>query len=713
MIRHFPGILKKSSKIATALFGAIIFIFAATRLKPAWDSGSVNRGESLIYGLPSRSNASWSMPLSPVAQALIQRHIAKPIRASIYILLPALLILCVWQLANALIGPPAGVFASLLAILTVHSLGYEGFFLAFFLLLTACVLLSQAALDKPSSQILLGFTLGMSFLVKSPLFLFLPVLAVCETVFQRDFKSARGLMIASVVSFMILAPWIWMNQRLTGRFVPFENGRADTNVISGALGFIRTGEGDFRRYAALSPSQSAVLWAIKMVAKHPFRYAEAVFHRIILVFLMHPALFLLAMIFLRLGRNEDDWRRIGILIFYFSGIHCLLPMESRYITPLTPLLSIAAVCAGLRLLAGARASTPISPLVFWSSFIPAAALSALALILVSAYPARSENPFCISRALSASPGNDWVLRQAGFFDLESGDAQTAAEKFAAALKIRPAPETQNDYAWALLAQGQGNAAALAVPESDGAKTFLLKAIGAAQRSQTTAASVFYAKALRSWSRRNDFARDKSGMKTTALMSSTDARFCAVTLRDIVAPFGPRLQDLLLAKLSASKTDNFRACLTIALNSPPPDFFLPFTRIPLATRQIYKNAITAFMSGHKNKAEALLDLAIKDDPFYPEALLSRGALSADRDDLAAALSDYDRGLALPEENPEIRSALLTARAWALSQLGRTDEALKAATMAARIAPRSSPDYQDARSLIARISMGNSRARKNRR
>ncbi|NLO91135.1 MAG: hypothetical protein GX410_03975 [Elusimicrobia bacterium] len=210
----------------------------------------------------------------------------------------------------------------------------------------ACVLLLREgnALRSTGMELLLAALIGCSFMIKSPLILLPPLLAVRE---MASGRLARGetsygkLAILLFAPYAMLLPWAWMNRHLFGFTLALENGRSAQNIISGALGVVCTVEGAYPM-AALPPNTPVALWAAQTVLAHPLNYAAGVLARIYTIFTWHPAVisaFVLSC--LRWRRNAAS-NALALFALYFMGIHVLLSVEPRYLMPIYPALALCA-----------------------------------------------------------------------------------------------------------------------------------------------------------------------------------------------------------------------------------------------------------------------------------------------------------------------------------------------------------------------------------
>lgn len=325
------------------------------------------------------------------------------------------------------------------------------------LALTAAGLLVWSA-RRPGARRLLALAAacGASLIFRSTLVFFSPLLAAAAFRELPSSKSLRrGLLALLIIPFLFLLPWISLNARVHGRFVPLEFGQADLNVVTGALGLVQTVEGNITALLpqGMDPSSSKLLWAAREALGHPRRALRAFLLRLKFVVLLNPVLFLLAAAGLWLGRGRP-FRWLALLAGSHLFIHCLMSIQENYVLPLWPLL--AALGAGL---IPERSSPSWKPdLGSWP------ALAALGLALGGAgltmgtclaYPSRAAAPDAWSQAAARSPEDPWILFQIGSRLMEKGQVREALALLRKAAQKRPdLPKHRLYLAWAQAQLGQ-------------------------------------------------------------------------------------------------------------------------------------------------------------------------------------------------------------------------------------------------------------------
>ena len=113
-----------------------------------------------------------------------------------------------------------------------------------------------------------------------------------------------------------------MNYTLHGSFTPFERGRADCNLLAGALGVTMTTEGDIFKLAGINPETPAMRWALKRHMEHPLSFAAAFVRRCAAAISWHWFLWLLSGAALLRFRNDGVFQSAGILLLYWMALYC-------------------------------------------------------------------------------------------------------------------------------------------------------------------------------------------------------------------------------------------------------------------------------------------------------------------------------------------------------------------------------------------------------
>lgn len=285
----------------------------------------------------------------------------------------------------------------------------------FYALLIVLYLNMEAAWDSRAgawSGFAAGLALGFTLLVRSPLFLFPPLalylrFSSAGRPFKLSLKKALPFLLGAYV---LLVPWTRMNYFLFHKFIPFEYGRAEENIITAVKGTVYTMEGDEMALAGLKGSDSVYKWAAAEIAAHPGRYALGYARRVWHVALLFPYLFALAFLTLIAGRKRPD-RLLIALVLYFILIHCLLSIEERYFYPLTYLLGFIIVSGLPAPAVPARAAVRPARAVFAAALLFALYVE----YVVAAYPFRAGTDTIkdFTREIGGHPDVPWLLRKKG------------------------------------------------------------------------------------------------------------------------------------------------------------------------------------------------------------------------------------------------------------------------------------------------------------
>ena len=348
-----------------------------------------DRGGFFLAGVPG-IGITLNMPLPGILVSSAQHLGATP--EHLFIALHLGVYALVFFAGCLLYGYRAGIISLAAAgILGVESGNiYEQTLYSFFLLLVLIFLLLKSRENTLKNSLLCGLAIGASLLVRTPLFLFPPVVVLCDWLYSRE--RLKKFILRSLAflaaSYALLLPWGSLNHSISGKFDVLDTGRAACNTITAAKGSVFTMEGDCRKAAGLNSEDSAFGFYLREWSKAPFFHLLTVLRRLWAIFLFYPALFVLFLAALALGRRRDK-PFVFLLPAYFIFIHSLLSIEVRYFYPL-PYLLIPLIAGGFmsRFAPGAGA-----PCAFAAKGAAAALyLSFCAVLgteaLVLAYPAR-------------------------------------------------------------------------------------------------------------------------------------------------------------------------------------------------------------------------------------------------------------------------------------------------------------------------------------
>ena len=413
-------------------------------------------GAALTFGVPF-SEVSWDMPGWSVTNELLCRQVPRSwaIRLRGLILIPCGLLVfgLGWLLHSALCGGLALLGFSFLA----PAWFVERRWLCVCLVtLAAYILAWRARAPTLRRTWLAAVGLAANLAVISTLFVFGPALAAWEW-FGRRRQEPRGrrAAIAAVLGLaplVFLGPWLYMNWRVHHSFILFERGRAESNIVCGALGLVESP--GLNRFV---PAGRGVLtWAAAEVLRHPLRYLAACLLRLCFVLRLQPWLFGAALLATWLCRSKPVHRQLGFFVLYFIGIHCLMTVNPDYFFPIWPVLLALAASLAARALRLPEDS-PGEP---WAAGLAGILLAAVLCVesygmaLAAAYPARSSRPAALAAALVRHPDDPWLWSQQGARQLAAGQPLAAASAYERALSLDPQRDYEIRRAWALAAGGR-------------------------------------------------------------------------------------------------------------------------------------------------------------------------------------------------------------------------------------------------------------------
>lgn len=423
----------------------------------------VERGEALLHGIP-RPGTARAMPAYSVPNAALCGHL--PRRAAVGVRFAVLLASAgaAFALGAYLFSPLSGAAAALLFIVaSPASESGERWLYVLAVLVAAWMLVRRAREPSPFRTAALGASLGAGLLMMSVLFMFPFLLTAWEWARGRARRREAAVLIA--LPFLFLVPWIVMNWRLSGRLVVFEDGRADANVITGALGYVSTiGMGDPRELMGAAAGKNIYAWAAGELLSRPLDYLGAVARRAHAASSLNPLLLLLSAGSLWLSRGREEVRQLALLAGYLFSIHCLMPVQPNYFAPAWPLFAVLA--SGL-LLPWSRPSSPRLTRACATGIHSALAALLLGMVpvlgLAWAYPSRSAAIGALERELARHPEDPWLWDERGMAALLDGRPDEARADLARALGLGPSRDRELAHAWALAAAGGPPAAILRAP----------------------------------------------------------------------------------------------------------------------------------------------------------------------------------------------------------------------------------------------------------
>jgi hypothetical protein len=401
-------------------------------------------GEALFHGVPG--DVSGRMPGSTLAAVLLGLHSPLPCRWGPVLIsfgLAALVLALGWSLPGVHpLGPPIALAA--LALAAPPDLFLALFVDTFFagaVLVVAFAAARRAQKPDLARTVLLAVALGASIQIRSTLWLLPFVFAARELVRGRR-ETWRSAAVLALGPFVLLLPWVWLHWRLFHRFVPFEAGGIESNVVSAAFGLVQGIEGDWR---ALIGSQwregsSVAWWAATRVARHPLLYAGGVARRLGLLFSWSPVLAAAAGVGVW-RRRAGPFAELAVVAGYLVVVLCLMAIQSRYANALWPLFALLAL--------GAWPGRSDAPRPRAGPALCGGALAALAGLAVFAqwkvlryatfadWSRRHETERRLDEELARWPADPWLNAKNGKLRLAEGDCAAARSRFEAADAASP------------------------------------------------------------------------------------------------------------------------------------------------------------------------------------------------------------------------------------------------------------------------------------
>ena len=429
----------------------------------------VTSGEGLVHGI-NTGDVAFCMPGFSVPNALLCHHAgdhAQLLARGLSLLADAVLVFALgWLLHSALCG---GLAALIFAFVIPPYLSSDRWLYSLQVLAVAVALVWRARAPSPRRDVALAVCIGMSLLIMSPLFLFLPALLLYERLRNRrgpaplSGRTAQRAALLCLIPFLFLTLWSLMNWRLQHRLILFEDGRARSNIITGALGFVSICYcvSDLGLDCGIG-NGIPLLWAARTIWHHPGRYLSACGQRLVYAASFHPWLYLAALAAAWLLRRREGHRQLMLLIVYFLGIHCLMTVEMKYFEPILPLLCALAASLALTWLrpAASRSGEDFAAAALGAILAPILLVQLYALGLTVAYPGRSALPpeAACDRELRKYPRDAWLWSRRGMCRLEDDDPRGAAADLAKALSMvprlaEPLTELRQRHSWARMAQG--------------------------------------------------------------------------------------------------------------------------------------------------------------------------------------------------------------------------------------------------------------------
>ncbi len=423
--------------------------------------GTMDPGEQFLHPELSDGMPAWYMPITPVFAALLKNHALPHQRPYFVTATFCLCLLLAFSLGCLLHSPACGFISSILSIFLYRlEIDFEQLVYSAVLLFVGNFLAVsfRSGLVK---NLWAGLAIGISLFVKSVLLLFPLVIsayaALARPFFRNFFKNLVPLALAPA---LVILLWGCAHYAASGKIVFLEDGRrAHLNIVSGALGLIRTVEGNEHRLAGISSDDNVLLWAAGEIGAHPFRYGLAYFKRLWFLVSMHPVLFLAGLFGLWRLRKNKGCIMVGLLAGYFLLIHCLMTVGERYVIPFWFLLCPLASCS-LDCVYHKKDRDPENRKTAMMILWPCSALFFAAFLytgyLVCTYPVSRRVTRRVKglylNAVARNPNSSWAWNKLGDYYMEKGDMDNAVHAYKTSYLLNPILGEQ-DYIVALFVKG--------------------------------------------------------------------------------------------------------------------------------------------------------------------------------------------------------------------------------------------------------------------
>ncbi|MDT8285613.1 MAG: hypothetical protein RQ748_00765 [Elusimicrobiales bacterium] len=644
--RPFPQFAALSGPLPPLLLGAAA---CAAVLPRAWlrfsEASFAERfasGSFLLAGFPSGS-VNFEMPFAGALVSAVSN--LGPGLFAAAALLHTLICFLVYRAAALAAGRTAGVWAlAVLAALEFAGFSYgvydfEQVVYSFFLLLTLCAIL-EARDGKVFSGAKAGLAIGMSALVRPPLFFFPPVFIGADLAaggrWGRRFLLRAAAFAAA--AYILLVPWGALNRWLDGRFSMVSRIGAESNVIAGALGAVYTLEGDARELAGLPPGRSAESFFFERILAEPGAYGAAVLRRLWHTLLFNPVLFGAFLAALFLNRRRELLPALALPVF-FVLLHCAFAVERRYFYPMGYVMPPLITAVLVRRFRRGSTAVPGRSRLFDAVFSLAIAAALAVNGLVLAYPRRALASAADPLSAAAGFPGDRALRAAACgaqLDISGHSA------FLACLGDYSRDFPDGGIGCALSAARGAGAGEDSLPGRGDAPLYCLSAemFRALETGRPEDAAALYARAMAFYRdccamlRGEPYARDR---ELGAALREQTGRFWERYAAGAISLWPPEKRPALLAALRGDfdpppgfsgdspewpfKEPSFNPA-ALAAGRPDPSRWaeVPASRSALA-KEFSDSAVEALRAGRVSEAEAGLREALAADPFFPEALVN--------------------------------------------------------------------------------------------
>lgn len=456
-----------TAAVAVAAFWTRMTLQFLPRARGCFDATVADIGEGLLHASHATSvHVPYRMPFDPLLEALGLAHAGPTALAAGTWLFSATAAGLAFALGAELAGTAGGLsvcalWGGILWDLPMGSGFYKQFWLTLLIMGSAIALARHARRRTVGAGAEAGLWIGLSLYARSSLFLLPPLLATRE-LFSAPKEGRPGRACALLfLPLALLLPWVAMNAVILRKFVPLEHGPANMNIVTGALGMVKTAHGDYRSLmdgASTKDACDAPLgWAARRVLAHPLAYARGVARRVAYVAALRPWLLLLALAGLLLRRDDPALRAVAGLAAYFVAVNCMMSIEADHFEPVWPLL--AALASGIlpwprELSAPAALGARISRL---------AALTLFSLLVVFSWRlclryARTSAPdsgAALDAALARAPHDTWLrMGRARLLSAAGRNAEALSDVETAWARARDLPRLRLLRAWILAKSGR-------------------------------------------------------------------------------------------------------------------------------------------------------------------------------------------------------------------------------------------------------------------
>jgi tetratricopeptide (TPR) repeat protein len=343
---------------------------------------------------PAGQDTRWGMPLWPVCTELlsssVKRHCAMVEAVSGLLLVMTLAAFA--DMASGLAGLvvlAAGCWFSFDPSSGIFTFFAESRMYCMLVTLALSFLVLWARKPDRTRAFLAGISIAATLMFKSPLLLLPPFVCLYMFLYAKE-ADRKQLYIFMLSAYSFTMIWWLMNFLEYGDFLFAEGGRANANIIAGALGLTGSTEGDIAAFAGLQSGADTFSWAAHWILTHPAVYVSAVARRIVFALSSNSIYWVFGLAGFWRNRSKREWQLLCLFCVYFLLAHCTMAVESRYFQPLLPLLMAAsgAFFAALPVFNGFGVQSRWSGRAAVFVFAAISPFAAYTLALTASYPVR-------------------------------------------------------------------------------------------------------------------------------------------------------------------------------------------------------------------------------------------------------------------------------------------------------------------------------------